>query len=1268
MQQSVVVTMNFSLVVFSTCFIGILVDSVVYHVLPTEPLTVCPGNSSCQPGQCCHTMDYFVEHNSEFFSPNHVNVTLMFMCGVHNYTKELTVQNFNSFVMKGVAESRGNVIIQFVTQKFGKPSCTIIQFFNVSSIYITNLTMRCPSMLLKYSNITIESSNLYGYTDANKSLSIINTSGRYSRALLDNCTFKINCFIVSKLSEIIVSNSTFHSYKHRTNSIIKSHSSTVTLIGNVNFTDSVTAIFLDTIHPELKSSINITASSVVFFINLQSKKHGGAVYGENGIIHIGVKARVVYMHNGATGYGGAVYLRNGNFSIGRESNVLFAYNRGFYNGGAISLSYGVLTIESNASLTFSHNSAVYSGGAVHLRNSKLIANNDAIITFNNNSVNRKGGAISLENSTINVDTHSIHFYNNSAASGGAMYLEYGTMHINSNKSVMFTTNTAHLRGGAIYVESGVHSAIIVHNSARLLLFNNTAFQGGALYTNMIPSFAITVRYQSIVQLKNNRALDVGGAVYSQFAAPCLFMVTDYSAEISFVGNSAQPRGIGQHMYGASVRYFKCDSKNVQFVNKQGKPYCWRKNVGENVRRYINISFSPSPSEILSPISSAPLRVCLCDPYGKPQCTDISQIFPNISIYRGETFTLTAHIVGYDFGTTIGAIHANFLDKTPFSRLEKSEYSQQANNSKVCSSLSYTVYSKRDDQVLLLKPSILPVSVHVGNRFLRRNIAMQKAHINQQISYYKSYDQHGCINEDLLTTPVFVNVSLLQGCPPGLILNLDHTECSCYNVLANNGFKCSIQSKVGYFKWSNTAWVAAMFNDSKTIGVVYNRFCPPPYCKVGEKTINISMDSIASEQCASNRTGILCGACMENYSLAIGSSQCIECTNSHNLALLLAFAAAGVFLVLFILVFNLTVTQGLINGSVFYANIVWAYKITLFPSDTGDNHPLTFLQVYIAWFNLDFGIESCFINGLDAFWKTWLQFLFPLYIWVIAGVIIVACRYSFYLTRLIGSRAVPLLATLFLLSYMKLLRTVIDATSVAVIEQYPQNTSYSVWYLDGNLTYCHSPHIYLFIVAIAMLVFLWLPYTLLLLFIQPLRRMSHLRPLKWINKLAPVFDAHFAPLKDKHQYWFGTMLLIRGILLIILTATSAANPEMNILILLVTISVLAIRSSVNNIYKRINVRIFEGATLLNLIVLSAGTLYNWEHTKSQMILLKLSIGISFAQFCIIAAWSLIKTCLSAGWRCRKKQTYDVTVDDMDDDLIVHERIDELQPLISKRNNN
>ena len=658
-------------------------------------------------------------------------------------------------------------------------------------------------------------------------------------------------------------------------------------------------------------------------------------------------------------------------------------------------------------------------------------------------------------------------------------------------------------------------------------------------------------------------------------------------------------------------------------------------------------------------------MCLCDSNGKPLCDNFSQIFTNVSVYCGETFTLSAYVVGYDFGTTVGMIHARISNLS--SQLEKSQYNQLLNSSEMCTTLKYTIYSKYGKELLQLQTSVFPDSASVNKESTKSAINRYKKLISYCIADYTSHD-NGCLRQVLLTTPVFINVTLLPGCPLGLTLNHDGTTCSCYSVLANNVFHCSIQDKTGYLKWNSTVWVNATFNESQSTGIIYNRFCPLQYCKSGNKIINIGDDP--GKQCASNRAGILCGACMENFSLAIGSSQCIECPNSHNVALLLAFAAAGVFLVFFILILNLTVTQGLNNGLISYANIVWAYKIILFPSEIQKNHLLVFLQVFVAWLNLDFGIESCFFVGLDAYWKTWLQFLFPFYIWAIAGVIIVACRYSSRLTNLIGSRAVPLLATLFLLSYMKLLRTTIDATSVAVIAQYPQNTSYVVWYLDGNLRYCQHPHIYLFLAAMATLVFLWLPYTLLLLFIQPLRRVSHLRPLKWINKLAPVYDAYFSPLKDKHQYWFGTMLLVRRILLVILTVTSAANPEINVLILLLTVSFLIITLSVKTVYKRMTVRVHESATLLNVIVLSAGTLYKWESTKSRSMLLIVSIGITFAQFCVIVVWGLIKPCFSAGWRCRQKQTDDVMIAENINDDIIHELIEdpELEPLITHARRN
>ena len=163
-------------------------------------------------------------------------------------------------------------------------------------------------------------------------------------------------------------------------------------------------------------------------------------------------------------------------------------------------------------------------------------------------------------------------------------------------------------------------------------------------------------------------------------------------------------------------------------------------------------------------------------------------------------------------------------------------------------------------------------------------------------------------------------------------------------------------------------------DVTQYSVLLSQYCPYYYCNQSEKIVSIESD--ADSQCLFNRGGRLCGGCRENYSLAIGSSRCIPCSNNNNLALLIFFVAAGFLLVLFIYSFNLTVTQGWINGLIFYANIIWTYQNILLPEQVASNSAfLIMLRTIIAWINLDFGIQTCFFIGLNAYWKTWMQYIF-----------------------------------------------------------------------------------------------------------------------------------------------------------------------------------------------------------------------------------------------------------------------------------------------------
>ena len=317
------------------------------------------------------------------------------------------------------------------------------------------------------------------------------------------------------------------------------------------------------------------------------------------------------------------------------------------------------------------------------------------------------------------------------------------------------------------------------------------------------------------------------------------------------------------------------------------------------------------------------------------------------------------------------------------------------------------------------------------------------------------------------------------------------------------------------------------------GYIHHRYCPLDYCTSESKHINMHSPD---EQCNYNRSGLLCGNCKENFSLILGSSQCKQCTNNY-LALLVPFALAGVLLVILLFLLHLTVAAGTLHGLIFYANIVATNHHIFFRQSS--NNPAS---IFIAWLNLDVGIQTCFYNGMDVYAKTWLGFVFPVYIWVIVGLLVYFSHHSVTVTKLLGSSPVPVLATLFLLSYAKVLHTIIAALSLTILH-YPDK-DVVVWFHDANVSL--AKYIPLALVALIFLLFLFLPYTLLLLLGQWLQTKSHLRLLCWVRspKVKAVLDTYHAPYKLKHWYWTGLLLLLHCALFLVF----AFNIEMTILTL------------------------------------------------------------------------------------------------------------------------
>ena len=403
-------------------------------------------------------------------------------------------------------------------------------------------------------------------------------------------------------------------------------------------------------------------------------------------------------------------------------------------------------------------------------------------------------------------------------------------------------------------------------------------------------------------------------------------------------------------------------------------------------------------------------------------------------------------------------------------------------------------------------------------------------------------------------------------------------------------------------------------------------------QLGESTAAAQPDDDRAQLCDFNKAGRMCGGCKDNYSLAIGSSHCIHCPDNNNLALFIFFAAAGFLLVFFIGALNLTVTVGMFNGIIFYANMIWIYKDILFP-DKGGSSGVVFLKAFIAWLNLDFGIETCFIQGLNAFSKTWLQFVFPAYIWFISFAVILCCRYSSRLTKIFGDRGLQVLATLLCLSYVKLMRTIIDGMAFTFYHDVNSTRSEVVWTLDGNLLYGRYPHIFLLLASLAALLFLWAPYTSALIFTQWCRKYSHRLLCRWTILYKPFYDCQFACLKDNHHYWHGTLLLARAIVLVIYSFSYLRSPAVNILILQLLSMLILVYEVYARLYRERSVQIVHALILLNLAILGSSVLYAELTGGQKTVAVTLSISIVFIQLWVLIFWNIataIRPFVSKKW--------------------------------------
>ena len=375
------------------------------------------------------------------------------------------------------------------------------------------------------------------------------------------------------------------------------------------------------------------------------------------------------------------------------------------------------------------------------------------------------------------------------------------------------------------------------------------------------------------------------------------------------------------------------------------------------------------------------------------------------------------------------------------------------------------------------------------------------------------------------------VMLYPGCPRGFA-KYDN-QCDCDRVLGKLlTITCNINDRT--ILRPGNSWISAT-NNNYSHSYTVCQICPFDYCLPHSSHLHLSYPN---SQCQFNRSGLLCGQCQQGLSTVFGSSQCEHCSNVY-LLLVLLFALLGILLVFVLFAINITITDGTINAFIFYVNIVSINGTILFPL-----HQFSYVFISIA--NLDLGMKMCFYDGMDDYVKMWLQLAFPLYLIMIAASLIIASRYSTRIQRLTARRALPVLATLFLLSYTKMLRTTCNVLFLYSRMVYlPSNNTELVWSVDANVAVFKVKFMILFI-ACLVLFSIMIPFNVILIFTRFLFRF------RLISKFKPLIDAYQGAYKDNCYYWIGLQLVMRAIFL----GLSSLDRNINLKVGIILISIVA----------------------------------------------------------------------------------------------------------------
>ena len=881
---------------------------------------------------------------------------------------------------------------------------------------------------------------------------------------------------------------------------------------------------------------------------------------------------------------GSLFAFNSNVTF--ASYVVFANNQAApkNNTGDLQEGGAITSFQSNAffygTCSLEHNCAD-SGGAIYSIDSKIYVS--GIVTISYNTASKDGGGAYLLSSELNCRQRSNFslFGNTAAERGGGVHAVSSSIKAASaltwpqytGTRMNFTNNSAKWGGGLslkanakLYIlkydiiefVGSDHKDILTCDTNTIVLIANNAKYGGAVHVDDDSN-------------SGSCANDQTGCFFQVFAlyAPLVGSKAEDIKMQSIYFSLNYASTLGSTLYGglldrcAVSRFAEVYTYKISDDIINGITYFENVSIPTHYGVKNSTDLDVSVSTNLS-IASGPVQVCFCIKTSH----DIDCIHKShIEVKKGEAFTkllIAVDQIGQPVNATIQS-SLNFAD----SGLAEGQLARKIHPE--CTNLTFNIVSKHSLEILTLYASDGPC----------KDAELSRATVNVH----------------------FLNCS----CPIGFQvsgMNETNCTCECHSDIGQYMERCDSHTGSLVKQPQSRVWISYI-NETGLTGYLIYPNCPSDYCLSTSLPIDLNQPNGADAQCAFSRSSLLCGSCQPDLSLSLGSSHCLPCPRywpALLIAIIIAAILAGIALVTLLLVLNMTVAIGTLNGLIFYANIVhYVNKSFLLSFETTN-----FVTVFISWLNLEVGFDTCYFPGMDTYTKTWLQLIFPAYVILLVLLIVVISSYSSKFSNLIGKRdPVATLATLILLSYAKFLEVCFKALAVGILEKPDKRSSEMLWLPDATVKYLSGKHIPLFIVAVLILL-VGLVYTALLFSWQCLLHLPNWRIFGWSRnpKIQTFIETYHTPYHPKHRYWTGLLLIIRIVLYLIAAANVSNDPTIALtaIIFMVCCIVLLKGLTRSKLHKKLLTDLLETFFYFNILFFAIFSWYSLgsKHTHQQTI--------------------------------------------------------------------